>query len=206
MNIAIPFLVIIANILGTGMILPQVLRLHRTSSATGLSLPGTGVGIVMNFWWVVYALQAGVPGMIPVSVAGIFLYSIIALQCFRLVGGAALKSIVLGTLSIGAIPAVALLLADLPTAGLIIGLLYTVQFAPAAAAAITTPNPVGISMTTWSMALFEALIWLVYGQFTGDIALTVGGVGGSVMAGIIVVRLLSLRRVPELSPPCAHLV
>ncbi|NNF53642.1 MAG: hypothetical protein HKN03_04275 [Acidimicrobiales bacterium] len=193
MNFAVAFLIVLANVLGAGMILPQVLRVHQTRSTAGVSLSGTGVGIVMNLWWVVYGLEAGVPGMIPVSVAGSLLYATIAFQSLRLLGLDAARSIAKGILSYGVVPLGPYLLTDIRTLGLVIGLMYTVQFAPAAVAAVSTSDPTGISLLTWTMALLEAVIWLAYGIITRDIALTVGGVGGSAMASLIILQLTSHR-------------
>lgn len=193
MNFAVAFLIVLANVLGAGMILPQVLRVHQTRSTAGVSLSGTGVGIVMNLWWVVYGLEAGVPGMIPVSVAGSLLYATIAFQSLRLLGLDAARSIAKGILSYGVVPLGPYLLTDIRTLGLVIGLMYTVQFAPAAVAAVSTSDPTGISLLTWTMALLEAVIWLAYGIITRDIALTVGGVGGSAMASLIIFQLTSHR-------------
>lgn len=197
MNFAVALLIVVANILGAGMILPQVLRVHQTRSTAGVSLSGTGVGIVMNLWWIVYGLEANIPGMIPVSVAGALLYTTIAVQSLRLIGIGAVRSIAKGILTYGAVPLAPYLFTDIRTLGLVIGLMYTVQFAPAALAAIATPNPVGVSMLTWTMALFEAVIWLAYGIITSDVALTVGGVGGSIMASVIIVQLTSNRSRPR---------
>ncbi len=196
MNFLVALLIVVANILGAGMILPQVLRVHQTRSTAGVSLSGTGVGIVMNLWWLVYGLEANIPGMIPVSVAGALLYTIIALQSLHLIGPGAARSIAGGILTYGVVPLAPYLFSDIRTLGLVIGLMYTVQFAPAALAAISTSDPVGVSMLTWTMALLEALIWLSYGIITRDIALTVGGVGGSVMASVIIVQLTSHRSRP----------
>lgn len=202
MDYVLTFLVIVANVLGAGMILPQVLRLSRGGTADGVSTVGVGVGMAQNLWWVAYGLQAdGAMGIVPVSVAGVLLYSTIGVQLVGLVGRRCMAPIIAGFAGIGIVPMVPYLLVDLQAAGLTIGLLYGVQFAPAAFAVARTREPVGVSAATWSMAWVEAAIWLIYGLTIGDSALALGGGGGSVMAGLILVRLAATR--PQIRPRLA---
>ncbi len=194
MTYLLTFLVVVANVLGAGMIVPQVSRLRRTRVSLGVSAVGVGVGIAQNLWWVTYGLQAdGAFSIVPVSVAGTVLYGTIAVQLARIDGLHVARPILTGFLGIGVIPLIPYVLVSLEAAGLVIGLLYGVQFAPAAVAAFRTRQPVGVSAATWSMAFIEALVWLVYGLYSGDPALTVGGAGGAFMSGVILVRLAAVR-------------
>ncbi len=194
MNYLLTFLIILANVLGAGMILPQVLRLRRASTSEGLSAVGVGVGIALNLWWVTYGLQAdGAFSIVPVSIAGVILYTVITFQLVQLGTSEVLGPIAGGFFTVGVMPILPYLLVGLEAAGLTIGLLYGVQFAPAALAAMRSDRLVGVSTATWSMALVEAAIWLVYGLHIGDPALAVGGVGGSFMAGVILLRLRAVR-------------
>lgn len=191
MDYLLTILLVAGNILGAGMILPQVLRLRGGNTTDGVSTVGVGVGIAQNLWWMIYGLQAeGAFGVVPVSVAGMVLYGTIACQIVRLDGWGRLSSILGGFAGIGVLPLVPYVLVDLQTAGVVIGLLYTVQFVPAAIAVMRTSVPSGVSASTWSMAWTEALIWFAYGLIIGDAALVIGGAGGSVLAGFILVRLL----------------
>ena len=81
MNYLLTLLVIVANVLGASMILPQVVKLRRTGAAQGVSTVGVGFGIALNLWWTTYGLQAdGALSIVPVSVAGVILYTTIAVQ------------------------------------------------------------------------------------------------------------------------------
>jgi len=200
MSFTLTFLLVIANVLGAGMIVPQVIRLRRLRSVDGVSASGTGVGIAMNSWWVLYGIQSGAYGIIPVSAAGAALYLVIALQLTGITGRTIVRPILTGAGVIGMVPLVPYLTSSLRITGLVIGLLYGVQFLPAALAAIQTWKPTGISPATWAMAWIEAVIWLVYGSSTSDPALIVGGAGGTLMASVILTHVAVTRRRTAVQP------
>lgn len=206
-------LLVIANVAGAGMIVPQVVRLRRHSVVEGLSGAWIGVGLTMNLWWVAYAVNEGLWGIVPVSISGLALYAIIASQLNRIVGAEALYPLAVGGLTIGVVPVPFLLIGGWPAAGLAIGLCYGVQFAPAALTALRSERLDGMSPTTWMLAWIEAAIWLSYGAATNDAALLVGGAGGTLMASVILARMVqsALARyethgdTPELQPTCSTL-
>ncbi len=185
-------LLIIANITGAGMIVPQVARLHRTRSLAGVSSQWIGVGIAMNAWWVAYGLAQSLWGILPVSGVGFALYLTMAIQVIRL-DRATISRVGAGAAAVAFIPLAALFVGGWPGAGLAIGLCYGVQFAPAMIEALTATDLGGISAPTWWMAWVEAAIWLVYGLSIGDVALIVGGGGGAAMSTAILFRLTTTR-------------
>lgn len=191
-TIVLPTLLGVATVSGAGMIVPQVARLHRTGTTDGVSATWVGVGIVMNLWWLAYATAIGRLGLIPVSVGGVVLYGVMAVQLVRLVGPGVLRAVARGHL-IGLAPAVGLTAGGWPAAGLVIGLLYGAVFAPAVWSAVRSSSVAGISSATWLLAWIEAVIWLIYGATTADVALLVGGLGGTAMSSIILVRLIGAR-------------
>ena len=190
--IVLPTLLAVATVAGAGMIVPQVARLHRTGATDGVSATWVGVGIVMNLWWLAYATALGRWGLIPVSVGGAVLYGVMAAQLTRLLGPGALRAVGQGHL-IGLAPATGLLVGGWPAAGLTIGLLYGAVFAPAVWSAVRSTSVAGVSAVTWFLAWLEAVIWLVYGATTADVALLIGGLGGTAMSSIILVRLAGAR-------------
>lgn len=185
-------LLIVANILGAGMILPQVARTHRHRELAGVSLPWLGVGIGLNGWWIGYALAEGLVGVLPVSIGALLLYGVLAWLHHRIIGKGTIAGLSGGVLLVSVAPASALALAGWPAAGLMIGLSYAVQFSPAMSEALRSDDVSGISPSTWSMALGEAVIWLVYGLAVSDVALMIGGGGGAAMAAVILLRLGAL--------------
>lgn len=188
-SIVLSVMLVVANVMGAGMIVPQVTRLHRRKTSDGVSAAWIGVGLAMNLWWVGYGLASELWGLIPVSVVAFVLYSVMAVQFARLNGVASLGRGALGAVAIGSIPLPALIVSGWSTAGVVVGLVYAVQFAPAAFTAVRSDVLDGLSPVTWAMAGLEAAIWLAYGLHQGDAALMVGGGGGLVMSLLILARL-----------------
>lgn len=187
-------LVLIATIVGVGMTVPQVLRIQRTRDFDGVSGMWIGFGLAMNCWWTAYGYEAGLWSMIPVSVGAAVLYSAMIAQSLLFVGRSAARDLCLGAIGLGLIPVAALVLDGWETVGLVVGLFYAVQFCPAVVAAFRTQSPSGVSGWTWSMALVEALIWIVYAADQSDRALLIGGSGGTLMSVLILTRLLWLMK------------
>jgi uncharacterized protein with PQ loop repeat len=188
-SVLMPVLLVVANVFGAGMIVPQVVRFRRHRVADGVSGAWIGVGLAVNAWWVAYALQGRLWGLLPVSAVSWVLYGVMAGQYSALIGRPALRQLLAGVAGFGAAPFVGLLWGGWPGAGLAIGLLYAVQFSPAALSALRAVDVSGISPVTWSMAWVEAAIWFLYGLTESDVALVVGGLGGALMAGIVLTRV-----------------
>lgn len=188
-SLFITALVVVANVLGAGMIVPQFLQLLRTRSISGFSPTWAGVGVAMNLWWLAYGLQAELWGVLPVSGLSLVLYLAMAWVYMRIAGIGRLRDLATGGLAIAALPVGALVVGSWDAAGVAIGLCYAIQFAPAAYTAVRSSDVSGVSRPTWVMALVEALIWIVYGATILDPALLVGGAGGTIMATIILLRL-----------------
>lgn len=185
-------LLAVANVLGVGMIVPQVKKLGGNNSSTnGVSGAWVGVGIGLNGWWIAYATETGLWGLLPVSLGAAALYLVMAYRLFRHRGQAAIRSIALGLVLLGLLPAPFLILNGWTAAGLAIGASYGLQFVPAAVVAVRSADVSGVSATTWIMALIEAAIWWGYGVYSDDRALVVGGAGATVASLVILIRLLS---------------
>ena len=189
MSVVLPILLVVANVMGAGMIVPQVARLHRVRSVDGLSGIWVGVGVAMNNWWSAYGIAESLWGILPVSLTASVLYVVMAIQYLGIVGRVGLRPILVGAVTFGGFPLPFLAFGGWEVAGVAIGLCYAVQFMPAADTSLRSTDLTAISPMTWSMALTEAMIWVVYGLYTGDNALLVGGTGGSLAAGVILVRL-----------------
>ncbi len=187
--ILLTLLVAVANVMGAGMIVPQVLRIRRRRSADGLSPAWVGVGIGLNVWWILYGVAEQLWGLLPVSIGAGLLYVVIVVQLVGLGERGVLAAVGRGLGVALVAPFVALVAAGWTAAGLTVGVAYAVQFAPATIAALRSASIDGIAPLTWSMALVEALIWLTYGIATADVALQVGGIGGALMASTILIRL-----------------
>ena len=188
-NVVMAAVVLSANVMGAGMAYPQAHRLVRTRRLQGLSSTWVGVSVSMNAWWLAYGLAVGVWALVPVSIVSLVLYGAIAHVLLSAGGRRMLPGFVLGALALGGLPAVALLAGGWQLAGVVIGLGYGVQLAPAVLAAHRTRDLVGVAPGTWWLALAEAALWLVYGAHVADPALLVGGSAGVVLATLILTRL-----------------
>lgn len=185
---------IVATMFGAGMIIPQIVRLRRTANVEGLSIVWIGVGVGLNSWWVAYAVGAGVWGVLPVSVISVALYLFLAAQVFRIDGSNHLRQFVAGAVALGLAPVPALIFGGLQAAGIVVGLSYAIQFAPAVVESFRSADLGGVSPTTWLLAFGEALIWSAYGLAVLDVALVIGGVGGAVASAAILFRLFRVLR------------
>lgn len=190
MAIVLTALSVVGTATGAGMLVPQAVRLRRRSTLDGVSAKWIGVGLTMNSWWLVYAVTTRLWGLAPLAVLSILLYTDIARSALRIGGARLTNDFVKGGALLGWLPAAFLVAHGWPGAGLAIGLCYGLQFVPAAAEAWRSESLNGLSPTTWILALIEAVAWFIYGLLTGDVALLVGGAGGSVMAAAILLRFV----------------
>ena len=198
MNIVLNLIVVAASVLGSGMALPQALKLARTQNVDGVSAVWIGVSMAINIWWTIYAVHESVWALLPVSLVSLALYSVMAVIYSRSIGRSALAGFAIGALVLGMAPLPALLLAGWAAAGLAIGLSYGIQLAPAVVATYRTRDLSGVSPGTWIISLVEALLWLAYGAMIADLALLAGGTTGAVMAVAILSRLAAVGSVSDL--------
>ncbi len=198
MNLVLNLIVVAASVLGSGMALPQALKLARTRKVDGVSAVWIGVSLAVNGWWTIYAAHESVWALLPVSTVSFALYLGMGVIYLRSVGVSALPGFAVGGFVLGMAPLPALLLGGWEAAGLAIGLSYGIQLAPAVFAAFRTRELDGVSPGTWVISLVEAVLWLVYGAMISDVALLAGGTAGVVMATAILSRLAAVGSVSDL--------
>ncbi|MCZ7627999.1 MAG: hypothetical protein M5U19_02385 [Microthrixaceae bacterium] len=138
-------MLVLANAMGIGMTVPQVVRLHRLRSADGVSGVWIGVGIAMNTWWIAYCLAESLWGILPVSTVAALLYTVMAGQYLGLVGRPGRRPLLSGLLAVGLSPVPFLVLGGWAVTGAVIGLAYALQFSPAAVTALRSDDLSGIS-------------------------------------------------------------
>lgn len=189
MQLLLNFLVVVATVLGSWMAFPQARRIARTRRVDGVSSTWIGVSLAINSWWLTYGLVAGIWALVPVSIISLLLYGVMAWFFVLSVGRPAVPGLALGVFGLGMVPLPFLLVGGWELAGVAVGLSYGVQLLPAVVASLRTSALSGVSSTTWIIASLEAMLWLVYGLGVGDVALTLAGLVGVVMASVILVRL-----------------
>jgi uncharacterized protein with PQ loop repeat len=189
MPLLLNLLVIVATVLGSWMAFPQARRIARTRRVDGVSATWIGVSLAINAWWLTYGLVAGVWALLPVSIISLVLYGVMAWFFVLAAGRAAVPGLALGVFGLGMVPLPFLLIGGWELAGVAVGLSYGVQLLPAVVASLRTSVLSGVSSTTWIIAAVESMLWLAYGLGVGDIALTLAGLVGVVMASVILVRL-----------------
>lgn len=197
MNITLTIVAITASVLGSGMALPQALRLYRTGQTDGVSATWIGVSLAINAWWAAYAVAVSLWTLLPVATASFLLYAWIGAVYLRTTKSG-VPAVLVGAFGLGLVPLPALVIAGWEVAGVAVGLCYGMQLAPAVLAAYRSPVVDGISPATWAISFVEAALWLAYGLGVRDDALVAGGVMGMVMAGAIIARLavVTTRRRP----------
>ena len=198
MNLVLTLIVVAASVLGSGMALPQAIRLARTGKVDGVSAVWIGVSMAINVWWTAYAVAAEVWALLPVATVSLVVYIGMAVMYFRSVGRASLAGFGLGIFVLGMVPMPALIVGGWELAGLAIGLAYGIQLAPAVIAAYQTRQLDGVSSGTCLLSLGEGLLWLAYGAMIADLALLAGGTAGIAMSGAILLRLAAVGSVSDI--------
>jgi uncharacterized protein with PQ loop repeat len=198
MNLILTLTVVAASVLGSGMALPQAMRLARTGKVDGVSAVWIGVSMAINVWWTVYAFATSLWAILPVATVSLAVYVGMATVYLRSVGRPAISGMAVGALGLGMAPLPALLIGGWDLAGLAIGLSYGIQLAPAVFAAYRTRQLDGVAPSTWVLSFAEGLLWLAYGAMITDVALLAGGTTGIAMSGAILLRLAAVGSVSDL--------
>jgi uncharacterized protein with PQ loop repeat len=196
MNLPLNFLVLIASALGSAMAFPQARRLVRTRCVEGISASWIGVSLALNAWWFTYGIGAGVWAVVPVSAISFVIYATIAVVYVHTTGRTGATAVALGAVALGFIPVPFGVLGGWELLGIAIGLCYGLQLLPAVVGVHRTRELSGVSSATWFLAAVESVIWFLYGLVARDSALTLAGVVGVAMSGLILARLAATGHRP----------
>ena len=196
---------VVANVLGGAMAIPQAHKLLRTRSTEGISATWAAIGATVNAWWGVYGLAVGDVGIVPVSIVSVMVYVLIASVIVRTSSASRTRiaaTTVGSSAAISVVPLVALGLDGWLTAGIALGALYGVQLSPAVVAVYRSIDVSGVALATWVIALFEAALWGVYGMARLDMGILTLAVTGVLMSALVLGRLVVRRprRRPDLAP------
>lgn len=170
-----------ATVLAGVFLLPQIARLVRHHDTAGVSVTWAALGLVTNLTWIVYLgllglwMAAAAPGLALIAYALVF-----------------------GLLAPGSRPAWAIF-AGIYAVGLVIvcwgfgtddlGLALAgtpaIQLLPQIVVVLREHRPVGLSPTTWAIAILEAVLWATYGSMIDDRALVGYGLITTIGSGIV---------------------
>lgn len=182
------FIALVANVIGSAMAVPQFRKLLVTRDVSGVSPVWAAVSAAMNLWWLAYGLANGIWELLPVSAISAALYLSIAVILISVSRCAVVPGLLAGS-AVAALPLAALLGGGWAAAGFVLGIGYGLQLAPALIAALRDSELSGIAAGTWWFAATEAALWALFGIGVRDLPLIVAGVGGTLVAAAILVRL-----------------
>lgn len=182
-------LVVVANVLAVVMLLPQVVRLHRTRRVDGVSLTWAAMAVVTNLGWTGHVLWQELYAAVWGCVAAVALYAVIAAQLVRL--GAPVRPSLppaVGWAALLAVVAAVDRTAGTPLLGLVLAVGFGVQVTPAVRRAWREAAPVGISPTTWLLTLVSVALWGIYGAVNRDPGIIAFGVLGVPASAAVLLR------------------
>lgn len=180
---AVTVLPLVATAFALPQLAPQLVRLHRTGDVAGVSLSWAGLTAASNLGWIAYFVTTGLwSATFPSSVSTV----IALLICLRLVR--------LGVPARSGLPVAAgwlgLLASALLVGGpLVLGSLLTVAFllqvSPSLRSAWASPDPSGVSRTTWLLIGAEVVCWGTVGMLEARLPLIALGVSGVAASGLM---------------------
>lgn len=185
--------VILANAIGAAMAIPQAIRVIRTRRVEGVSLTWAAMSVVNNAWWVIYAIGVGNLAIIPVAAICIAGYLVIIAGLLLFGANHQPLTAIGAAVAIGLAPFAALQIGGWAAAGIVLGLLYAVQLAPAVSSAVRNTDLTGISVGTWIIAFVEAALWGIYGTGRADLGLISMAATGVVMSAVVLYQVVRWR-------------
>ena len=155
--------VVAATTASVALLIPQIVKLVRTGDSAGVSSVWPSLGFVSNIGWLSYMVSQGfwIATLAPLAATITYAVTLRALAAT----GRAMRASYVNGLAWGALLVVIGLVGGWITLGVVLGLTYGVQLAPAVVSAYRTANPSGIAAGTWWIGLVEALLWGYFGLF-----------------------------------------
>lgn len=179
-----------ATALAAVFLVPQIVGLISRRDATGVSAVWAAFGVVTNTAWVLYLGAMGLWVAVPAPALAAATY-LIALGVIVPLGRRR-SWLWLSGLYVAVLAAVALL-GGLVALGLVLSVTPAVQLAPQIIAVYSERCPSGVSPTTWSIGIVEAVLWGLYGLVVNDVALVGYGLVTSAGSMLILGRWLATR-------------
>lgn len=178
-------------LLGTSMLIPQLVRTLRTRSASGVSLVSLASGLVGYLAWMMYGAQSGAAStlfalLVPTLVQLATLWAAARYGAER----SSLKvPAVMGTLLLSALLVIGW---DLFAVALSVAVFWT--YAPAVWAAWRARDVSGVSPLSWVLAACYGIAWGGLGVVEGDLAVALSGAGNLLLPLAVLVGMYSRPR------------
>lgn len=177
----------VATTLAAVFLIPQIVRLIRFNDSAGVSPVWAAFGMLTNSAWILYLgasdlwLAAAAPAL-AAATYGITLAVLASLDRRRYwMWIATFYGIAL--VAVGG-------LGDMRSFGLVLSITPAVQLAPQILSVFRAASPTGVSPSTWTLSIGEAMLWGIYGTIVGDAALLGYGLVTSVGSTLVLGRVL----------------
>jgi hypothetical protein len=168
---------------------PQLRRLLLTRDVAGLSLASATIGASTESGWTYYLVRSELWIGAVASSLLVLINVLVAVITARAGAraGPGLTSAGAWGVALAALAGVG----GVPVLGLVLGLSFAVQMAPAVWSAYRTPLPTGLAAGSWLLLCCESALWGVYGLHHTDFALTAFSVVGLSASAAILARMAS---------------
>lgn len=183
--------VVAATTATVALLIPQIIKLIRTGDSAGVSSIWPSLGFVSNVGWLAYMVSQHFWIATVAPLSAVITYGV-TLRVLSSTGRSLRPSYVSGLIWTVLLAATGLMGGWL-TLGVVLGLTYGVQLAPAVVSAYRTANPSGIAPGTWWIGLVEALLWGYFGLFHRNPGILTFSVVALIGTGAILFRYYAAR-------------
>lgn len=179
-------LVILATGLAWWSLIPQIVRLVKTSDPSGVSSAWPSIGLVTNAGWTGYLASQELWAAMPSTTVMTISYALVIWALIRS-GRPPGRGMIAGLAWAGLLVTIGVS-AGWGAVGTTLAWSYLVQFTPAVIAAYRTARPTGIAPGTWISIMIESVLWGGYGHLNGDRPVVTYAVIGVVVGALILLR------------------
>ena len=170
-----------ATILAGIFLLPQIARLVRHHDTAGVSATWAALGLVTNLAWIVYLGLLGL--WFAAAAPGLALIAYVLVLGLLVPGSRPAWAIFAAIYAVGLVvvcwglgnDALGLALAGTPA----------IQLLPQVVVVLRERRPIGLSPSTWAIAVLEAVLWAAYGSMIDDRALVGYGLITTIGSGLV---------------------
>lgn len=185
-----------ATIISFALLVPQIVKLWRTGRTAGVSPAWAATGASSNLGWLAYMVSQQLwivlPSVIVASVQFLTTFWLLRRNHAQVrTGAVAGIAISAGYVAVG-------IAFGWTTLGAVLAFSYAIQLAPSVVTAWRTWAPDGISPTTWTIAVMEAVGWGTYGILVEDRNIVFFGIVSGTASLMVLTRLWVARgRLPD---------